>query len=127
MIERYTLPAMGALWSEQARFERFVRVELAVTRARARRGLVPEADLRAIEAAGPPNRARVEALDRELHHDVIAFLTAWGEGIAGRAARHVHYGMTSSDLLDTALALALRDACDLLMARLDRQIGRAHV
>jgi adenylosuccinate lyase len=123
VIERYTLPAMGALWSEQAKFERFVRVELAVTRARARRGLVPEADLRAIEAAPPPARARVEELDRQLHHDVIAFLTAYGEGIAGGAARHVHYGMTSSDLLDTALALALRDACDLLMERLDRLVA----
>jgi len=66
VIERYTLPAMGALWSEQARFERFVRVELAVTRARARRGLVPEADLRAIEAAGPSFRVDVTmAVDRQ--------------------------------------------------------------
>jgi adenylosuccinate lyase len=123
VISRYTLPEMGALWSEPARFERFVRVELAVTRARARRGLVPDDDLRAIEAAPAPDPARVHELDGQLHHDVIAFLTAYGEGIERGAARHVHYGMTSSDLLDTALALAMRDACDLIMARLDRLVA----
>jgi adenylosuccinate lyase len=123
VIPRYTLPEMGAVWSEQARFARFVQVEVAVTRARARRGLVSAADLAAIEAAPPPEPARVHALDRELHHDVIAFLTAYGEGIAGDAARHVHYGMTSSDLLDTALGLQLRDACDLLLGRLDRLVA----
>jgi len=119
MIPRYTLPEMGAIWSEPARFARFVEVEVAVTRARARRGLVPAGDLAAIEAAPPPDPARVHELDQQLHHDVIAFLTAYGEGVAGNAARHVHYGMTSSDLLDTALGLALRDACDLLLGRLD--------
>jgi adenylosuccinate lyase len=123
VIGRYTLPEMGAVWSEQARFARFVQVEVAVTRARARRGLVPDADVRAIEATPPPDPARAEELDRQLHHDVIAFLTAWGERIPGEAARHVHYGMTSSDLLDTALALALRDACDLLLDRLDALVA----
>ncbi|HKE98611.1 MAG TPA: adenylosuccinate lyase, partial [Actinomycetes bacterium] len=119
MIGRYTLPEMGEVWSERARFARFVQVEVAVTRARARRGQVPDADLRAIESSPAPAADRVGELDRQLHHDVIAFLTAWGEGIPGGAARHVHYGMTSSDLLDTALALALRQACDLLLRRLD--------
>jgi adenylosuccinate lyase len=123
MIPRYTLPEMGDLWSESSTFARFVEVEVAVTRARARRGLVPAADLAAIEAAPPPDPARVHELDRRLHHDVIAFLTAYGEGIAGNAARHVHYGMTSSDLIDTALGMALRDACGLLLGRLDELVA----
>jgi adenylosuccinate lyase len=122
MIPRYTLPEMGAIWSEATRLRLFVDVEIAVTRARARRGLVPAADLAAIEAAPVPSPERVHRLDAELHHDVIAFLTAFGEGV-GPAARHVHYGMTSSDLLDTALALQLVRACDLLTRRLDRLVG----
>src|ERR671931_1065996 len=122
MISRYTLPQMGALWSEATRFRLFAQVEVAVVRARARRGLVPAEDLAAIEAAAAPPPARVHELDARLHHDVIAFLTAYGEGI-GPAARHVHYGMTSSDLLDTALALQLQRAGDLLARRLDRLVG----
>jgi adenylosuccinate lyase len=125
VIPRYTLPEMGAVFSEAARFRRFVEVEVAVTRARAARGLVPAGDLAAIEAAPPPGPARVHELDTRLHHDVIAFLTAYGEGVAGGAARHVHYGMTSSDLLDTALGLQLRDACDLLLGRLDSLVAAA--
>ena len=122
MIPRYTLPEMGAIWSEATRFRLFVEVEVAVVRARARRGLVPAADLAAIEEAPIPSPERVHTLDAELHHDVIAFLTAYGEGV-GEAARHVHYGMTSSDLLDTTLALQLTRACDLLTRRLDRLVG----
>ncbi len=122
MIARYTLPEMGAVWSEQHRFRLFAQVEVAVVRARARRGLVPPEDLEAIEAGPPPPAARVHELDARLHHDVIAFLTAYGEGI-GPAARHVHYGMTSSDLLDTALALQLVRASELLSSRLDRLVA----
>ncbi|HEV2825897.1 MAG TPA: adenylosuccinate lyase, partial [Actinomycetota bacterium] len=118
----YTLPEMGAIWRATTRFRLFVEVELAVVRARARRGLVPPADLAVIEEAPAPSPARGHQLDAELHHDVIAFLTAYGEGI-GEAARHVHYGMTSSDLLDTTLALQLTRACDLLARRLDRLVG----
>jgi adenylosuccinate lyase len=124
MIPRYTLPEMGAIWSEATRFRLFVEVEVAVVRARARRGLVPAADLAAIEAAPVPPPERVHTLDAELHHDVIAFLTAYGEGV-GEAARHVHYGMTSSDLLDTTLALQLARACDLLARRLDGLVAAA--
>jgi len=122
MIPRYTLPEMGAIWSEATRFRLFVEVEVAVVRARARRGLVPAADLAAIEEAPAPSSERVHTLDAELQHDVIAFLTAYGEGV-GEAARHVHYGMTSSDLLDTTLALQLTRACDLLLRRLDRLVA----
>jgi adenylosuccinate lyase len=122
MIPRYTLPEMGAIWSEATRFRLFAEVEVAVVRERARRGLVPPGDLAAIEEAPTPSPERVHQLDAELQHDVIAFLTAYGEG-AGPAARHIHYGMTSSDLLDTALALQLVRAADLLLRRLDRLAG----
>src|SRR5262245_39246932 len=122
MIPRYTLPEMGAIWSEATRFRLFVEVEVAVVRARARRGLVPPGDLAVIEEAPAPSPERVHQLDAEQHHDVIAFLTAEGEGI-GEAARHVRYGMTSSDLLDTTLALQLTRACDLLARRLDRLVA----
>jgi len=122
MISRYTLPEMGAIWTEATRFRVFAEVEVAVVRARARRGLVPQADLAAIEEAPTPSPERVHQLDAELHHDVVAFLTAYGEGI-GPAARHVHYGMTSSDLLDTTLAMQLARACDLLARRLDRLVA----
>jgi adenylosuccinate lyase len=122
MISRYTLPEMGAIWAEATRFRTFAEVEVAVVRARARRGLVPPDDLAAIEEAPTPSPERVRRLDAELHHDVVAFLTAYGEGI-GPAARHVHYGMTSSDLLDTTLALQLVRACDLLARRLDRLVA----
>jgi adenylosuccinate lyase len=122
MISRYTLPEMGAIWTEATRFRLFAEVEVAVVRARARRGLVPQADLAAIEEAPTPSSQRVHRLDAELHHDVLAFLTAYGEGI-GPAARHVHYGMTSSDLLDTTLAVQLARACDLLLRRLDRLVA----
>jgi adenylosuccinate lyase len=122
MIPRYTLPEMGAVWTEEHRFRLFAEVEVAVVRARARRGLVPAADLAAIEAAPPPRPERVHELDRQLHHDVIAFLTAYGEGI-GPPSRHVHYGMTSSDLLDTTLALQLVRAAELLGSRLDRLVA----
>src|SRR6266516_3869267 len=113
---------MGAVWSEATRFELYAQVEAAVVRARARRGLVPADDLAAIEQAPPPSPDRVHELDAQLHHDVIAFLTAYGEGI-GAPARHVHYGMTSSDLIDTALALQLARAADLLLQRLDTLVA----
>jgi adenylosuccinate lyase len=122
MIPRYTLPEMGTIWAETTRFRLFAEVEVAAVRARARRGLVPQADLAAIEEAPTPSPERVHQLDAELHHDVVAFLTAYGEGI-GAAARHVHYGMTSSDLLDTTTALQLVRACDLLLRRLDRLVA----
>src|SRR6266542_761934 len=122
MIPRYTLPEMGAVWSERRRFQLFARVEVAVVRARVRRGLVPAEDLAAIDAALPPPPERVHELDAQLHHDVIAILTAYGEGI-GPAARHDHYVMTSSDLLDTALALQLARSVDLLSGGLGELHG----
>ncbi len=119
MIPRYTLPEMGAVWEERAKYRHWLRIELLATEAWAKLGVVPEPDLAEIRArATEVDPARVEELEETLQHDVVAFLTALGENV-GPAARWIHYGMTSSDLLDTALALQLREASDLLLAKTD--------
>ncbi len=119
MIRRYTLPEMGAVWDERAKYRHWLRIELLATEAWAKLGVVPEAYLKAISSkAAEVDPARVDELEETLQHDVVAFLTALGENV-GEAARWIHYGMTSSDLLDTALALQLREASDLLLAKTD--------
>lgn len=108
MIGRYSRPEMAALWTEEAKLGRWLAVELAVCRAWARRGVVPEDDLRTIEARAAFSVERTREIERTTNHDVVAFLTDVAEHV-GPASRWVHYGMTSSDVLDTGLALALRD------------------
>jgi adenylosuccinate lyase len=122
MIERYTLPEMGRLWSEEARLASWLEVELAACEARAARGEIPPAEMDEIRARAGYDPARVEALDREVGHDVIAFLTAVAERV-GPAARHIHHGLTSSDVVDTAQALRTVRAADLLLAGLERLLG----
>jgi adenylosuccinate lyase len=106
---------MSAVWTEEAKLARWLEVELAVCRAWARRGVIPAEDLAAIEAGAGFSVERTEELERVTNHDVVAFLTDVAERI-GPASRWVHYGMTSSDVLDTGLALAIRRAGDLLLA-----------
>jgi len=113
---------MGALWTDEARFATWVEVELLACEAHAKLGIVPDADLAAIREGVAPSPARVAEIERETNHDVIAFLTAFAESIPGDAARWVHYGMTSSDLLDTALGLTLGRAVDVVLARADRLV-----
>jgi adenylosuccinate lyase len=116
VIERYTRPQMGRVWSEAHRFELWCRVETAVLAAQARAGTAPEAAVAPVRAAPPPDPAAVAAAEAVTGHDVIAFLTAWADNTSPReAAAWVHYGMTSSDLVDTALALQLAEATDLLV------------
>ncbi len=119
MIPRYTLPEMGALWTDEARFSTWVEVEVLACEAHAKLGIVPEEDLAAIREGVAPTPARVGEIERETNHDVIAFLTAFAESIPGDAARWVHYGMTSSDLLDTALGVTLARATDLVLGQAD--------
>jgi adenylosuccinate lyase len=106
---------MAALWTEEAKLARWLEVELAVCRAWARRGVIPAEDLAAIEAGAGFSVERTQELERTTNHDVVAFLTDVAERV-GPASRWVHYGMTSSDVLDTGLALAVRRAGDLLLA-----------
>ena len=120
MIERYTLPEMGQVWSEAHKYELWCRVETIVLEAHAAAGTVPSDAVEPVRAATPPTPDAVAAVEAVTQHDVIAFLTAWADNTTPReAAAWVHYGMTSSDLLDTALALQLVEASDLLLARLD--------
>jgi adenylosuccinate lyase len=123
MIGRYTLPEMGAVWDERAKFRHWLRIEILAAEAWAKLGVIPETDMAEIrERAVEVDPVRVDELERSLQHDVVAFLTILGEKV-GPASRWIHYGMTSSDLLDTALALQLRESCELLLAKTDALIG----
>ena len=141
MIARYTLPEMGALWSEQNKFQKWLEVEIAVCEVHAGMGTIPRAALEQIRERAAFTVERINEIEKTTDHDVIAFTTALAENI-GEAARFVHYGLTSSDVVDTANALLLRDACELLLAKIDAllvvlkrrafefketpQIGRTH-
>ena len=118
MIPRYTHPEMGGIWSDEHRYQTWLKVEIAAAEAMATQGLVPAEAARAIRERGAFDVARIEAIEAVTKHDIIAFTTAVAERV-GPEARWLHFGLTSSDVLDTALALQMRDACDLILKRLD--------
>ena len=122
MIPRYTLPRMGAIWEPAARYGRWLEIELLACEAWAALGEIPPEALAEIRSRAGFDPARVDALEREIRHDVVAFLTAVAERV-GPAARYIHLGLTSSDILDTTLALQLRDAADILLEDLDRLLA----
>ena len=113
MIGRYSRPEMAALWSEESKLGRWLEVELAVCRAWNRAGVIPDADLSDIEAGAAFSVERTAEIERTTNHDVVAFLTDVAERV-GPASRWIHYGMTSSDVLDTAMGVALARAGALL-------------
>jgi len=120
MIQRYTHPEMGAIWSDRRRYETWLEVELAAADATADAGLIPReaaAELRARCATFEIDIARIEDIERVTQHDVIAFTTAVAEQV-GPAARWLHFGLTSSDVLDTAQAIQMREACGLVIRNL---------
>ena len=124
MIGRYTLPEMGRVWSEAHKYELWARVELLVLEAHARAGTVPAGSVQPVRSAEIPAPEAVAAVEAVTDHDVIAFLTAWADNTTPRsAAAWVHYGMTSSDLLDTALAVQLTEASDLVIAKATRLVA----
>ncbi|HMU34105.1 MAG TPA: adenylosuccinate lyase [Pyrinomonadaceae bacterium] len=141
MIARYTLPEMGGLWSLETKFKKWLDVEIAVCEVHAEDGTIPADALAEIKAKAAFTVERVNEIEKTTDHDVIAFTTNLAENI-GPASRFVHYGLTSSDVVDTANALLLRDACDILLAKVDAlmvvlkrrafefkdtpQIGRTH-
>ena len=114
MIPRYTRPEMGRIWAEQRKYDTWLRVEVAVARAMAATGLVPEEAARDIAACGGVRAERIDEIEQTTQHDVIAFTTAVAEQV-GPSARWLHFGLTSSDVLDTALALQMREACGLIL------------
>jgi adenylosuccinate lyase len=124
VIDRYTLPDMGRVWSDEHKYELWCRVETLVLEAHAAAGRVPADVVEPVRTAPPPTPARVAEIEETTQHDVIAFLTAWADNTSPRsAAAYVHHGMTSSDLLDTALAVQLTEATDVLLAKADRLVA----
>src|SRR6202789_4552951 len=124
MIERYTLPEMGRVWSDQHKYELWCQVEVLVLAEQAAAGIIPASAVEPVRNAPPPTPEAVAAIEKVTDHDVIAFLTAWADNTSPRsAAAYVHYGMTSSDLLDTALAVQLTEASDLLVQKASRLVA----
>jgi adenylosuccinate lyase len=118
VIPRYSRPQMAAIWAPENRFRIWFEIEAHACDAQAALGVIPESAARAVRERGAFDLARIEEIERETHHDVIAFLTNLAEHV-GPEARFVHQGMTSSDVLDTCLAVQLKEAADLLLADLD--------
>jgi len=125
MIRRYTHPEMGRIWSDQRKYETWLQVEVAAAEAMARAGIVPADAARDIRERGAFDIARIEAIEEVTQHDVIAFTTAVAEHV-GPSARWLHFGMTSSDVIDTAQALQMREACDLILRGLDGLMQAVH-
>src|SRR5581483_1137341 len=146
MIARYTRPEMGALWSEQNKYNCWLKVELAASESLAELGEIPKEAAEALRAHARFQLARIQEIEREVRHDVIAFTTAIAEVLKasgeGDASRWLHYGLTSNDVVDTAQALQIKDASALISAGLEHfaaalkklafehkhtiQIGRTH-
>jgi adenylosuccinate lyase len=118
MIARYTHPEMGRIWSDQRRFETWLLVETAAAEAMAAAGIVPRDAARDIRERAQIDVARIDEIERTTQHDVIAFTTAVAETV-GPSARWLHFGMTSSDVIDTAQALQMREACHLILKDLE--------
>jgi adenylosuccinate lyase len=122
MIERYTRPEMAAIWAPANKFKLWFEIEAHACDAQAALGVIPKSAAREVWKKGKWEIARIDAIERETKHDVIAFLTNLAEHV-GPAARFVHQGMTSSDVLDTCFNLQLVQATDLLLADLDRVLA----
>ncbi|MBN2333815.1 MAG: adenylosuccinate lyase [Deltaproteobacteria bacterium] len=119
MIDRYTRPEMGAIWSEENKYKSWLQVEVAACEAMAEQDLIPAEAARTISEKADFSVARIDEIEQEVRHDVIAFLTSVGEFV-GPDSRFIHLGMTSSDVLDTALALQLKEAGELILDGIDR-------
>lgn len=119
MIERYTRPEMGVLWDDDHKFGKMLEVEIAVAAAQAELGLIPKVAAKSIRSRGRFNVRRIREIEKETKHDVIAFVSAVAENV-GPHGKYIHFGMTSSDVLDTALSLQIREAGEILRVSLKR-------
>ena len=117
MISRYTLPEMGKIWEDEFKFSTWLKIEILACEARYEMGEIPEADLKAIKEKSSFDIKRILEIEETTKHDVIAFLTNVAEYV-GPASRHIHYGMTSSDILDTTLSVQMKTAGEILMKQL---------
>ncbi|MFI5385674.1 MAG: adenylosuccinate lyase [Fimbriimonadales bacterium] len=136
MIERYTTPAMTAIWSRRAKYQRWLDVEIAIVEAHSEQGAVPEEAVNEIKAKATFDLARCDEIEKETRHDLMAFVRNLSENVSGgggkkkkggkekgeegSAARFIHMGVTSYDVIDTALGMMLRDSCDVLIASAER-------
>lgn len=119
MIDRYTLPRMGKIWDDQNRFQKMLDVEIAACEAFAKKGLMPRSALSDIKRGARFDVDKIKEIEEQTKHDVIAFIKNISENV-GEAAKYIHMGLTSSDVLDTGLSLQMRDASDLLLEDLKR-------
>ncbi len=122
MIPRYQRPVMAELWSLRSQYASWLEVELAVMKTQAEMGLIPAEAPGQVEAKAAIDPERIEAIEQEVRHDVIAFVTSIEE-LVGPPARYFHYGLTSSDVLDTALALRLTRALDIILEGLEKLLA----
>lgn len=122
MIRRYSLPRMAAIWELEHRFQVWLRIEILACEAWAELGKIPAQALDEIRARAAFDPRRIEEIERTVRHEVIAFLTAVAERV-GESSRYIHLGLTSSDIMDTALAFQLGEAADILMGDLDALLG----
>lgn len=117
MIDRYTLPEMGKIWEDKFKFDTWLKIEILACEARAEMGEIPKADVETIKQKADFDVNRILEIEETTKHDVIAFLTCVAEYV-GPESRHIHYGMTSSDILDTTLSYQMKAAGELLLKRL---------
>jgi adenylosuccinate lyase len=115
MISRYTLPRMAGVWSEENRFQKMLDVELYACEALSKLGKIPKPSLFQIQKRARFDVGRIKEIERQTNHDVIAFIKNVSEHVGSDHARYIHMGLTSSDILDTALAVQMREACDILI------------
>ncbi|MDD2619143.1 MAG: adenylosuccinate lyase [Syntrophomonadaceae bacterium] len=119
MIERYTLPEMGKIWSENNKLNNWLQIEVAACEAWGELGKIPLSAVKVIKERAAFNRQRIEEIEAEVHHDVVAFLTSVAEYV-GDDSKYIHLGMTSSDILDTGLAMQMRDASNIILGKLEK-------
>ena len=118
MIERYTLPEMGKIWQDEFKFRTWLEIEILACEARSEMGEIPKEDVEAIKEKASFDIKRILEIEETTKHDVIAFLTNVAESV-GPESRHIHYGMTSSDILDTTLSFQMKTAGELILIRLN--------
>src|SRR5271155_1615617 len=127
MIERYTLPEMGRIWNEESKYRAWLEVELATAEALAETGEVPVEAADLLRKHASFQVARIQEIEREVKHDVIAFTTAVSENMAAaghpEASRWLHYGLTSNDVVDTAQALLVREASEIIAKGVGKLAG----
>jgi adenylosuccinate lyase len=117
MIDRYTLPEIGKVWTDENKFSTWLRIEILASEANSKLGIVPKSSLQKIKSKAKFNIKRINKIEDVVKHDVIAFLTSVGEFV-GPDSRFIHYGMTSSDVLDTALSVQMKEAGELILKKL---------